>query len=44
MSYSPASWFVARLGYDMFEQREEILGTSADRLANKVSLRLTATF
>ena len=44
MSYSPASWFVARLGYDMFEQREEILGTSVDRLANKVSLRLTATF
>ncbi len=44
MSYSPTSWFVARLGYDMFDQREDILGTSADRLANRVSLRMTATF
>lgn len=44
ISYTPASWFVTRLGYDMFDQREDILGTSANRLANKVSLRLVATF
>ena len=44
ISYTPASWLVARLGYDMFDQREDILGTSANRLANKVSLRMIATF
>ncbi len=44
ISYSPSSWFVTRLGYDMFDQREDILGTSADRLANRVSLRMTATY
>jgi len=44
ISYTPASWLVARLGYDMFDQREDILGTSATRLANKVSLRMIATF
>lgn len=44
ISYSPASWLVARLGYDMFNQREEFFGVNADRLANKVTLRLTATF
>jgi len=44
ISYTPASWLVARLGYDMFDQREDILGTSASRLANKVSLRMIATF
>jgi hypothetical protein len=44
ISYSPAAWIVTRLAYDMFDQREDILGTSADRLANKVSLRVTATF
>jgi len=32
------------LGYDMFDQREDILGTSANRLANTVNLRLIATF
>lgn len=44
ISYAPTSWLMARLGYDMFDQREDILGTSADRLAKKVSLRMTATF
>ncbi len=44
ISYAPTSWLIARLGYDMFDQREDILGTSADRLAKKVSLRMTATF
>jgi len=44
ISYVPASWLVARLGYDMFEQREDVFGTSANRLANQVSLRLTAIF
>jgi hypothetical protein len=44
VSYSPTSWFVARLGYDMFDQREDILGVSADRLANRASLRLTAVY
>lgn len=44
IAYAPTSWFMARLGYDMFDQREDILGTSADRLAKKVSLRITATF
>lgn len=44
VSYTPTSWLVARLGYDMFDQSEDILGTSTDRLANKVSLRLIATF
>ncbi len=44
ISYSPASWLVTRLGYDMFDQREDILGTSANRLANTVNLRLIATF
>lgn len=44
ISYTPTSWLVTRLGYDMFDQREDILGTSTDRLANKVSLRLIATF
>ncbi|MDH5738782.1 MAG: hypothetical protein OEY77_00490 [Nitrospira sp.] len=44
ISYSPTSWLVTRVGYDMFDQREDILGTSADRLANRVSLRMTATY
>lgn len=44
ISYTPVSWLVARLGYDMFDQREDILGMSANRLANKVSLRMIATF
>lgn len=44
ISYAPTSWLIARLGYDMFDQREDILGMSADRLAKKVSLRMTATF
>ena len=44
MSYAPASWLVARLDCDMFGQREEVFGVSANRLANQVSLRLTATF
>lgn len=44
ISYAPKPWLMARLGYDMFDQREDILGTSADRLAKKVSLRMTATF
>jgi hypothetical protein len=44
VSYAPTSWLVARLGYDMFDQREEVFGSSANRLANQVNLRLTATF
>ncbi|MEX5218541.1 MAG: hypothetical protein AB7G68_05760 [Nitrospiraceae bacterium] len=44
MSYAPTSWLVARVGYDMFDQREEVFGVSANRLANQVNLRLTATF
>lgn len=44
ISYAPTSWLITRLGYDMFDQREDILGTSADRLAKKVSLQMTATF
>lgn len=44
ISYAPASWLMARLGYDMFDQREDILGTSADRFANRVSLRMIATY
>lgn len=44
ISYAPSSWLVARLGYDMFDQREDVFGMSANRLANKVSVRLTATF
>lgn len=44
ISYSPASWFVARLGYDMFDQREDVVLGAQHRLANQASLRLTATF
>jgi Putative beta-barrel porin 2 len=44
ISYSPVSWLVARLSYDMFDQREDVVVTSINRLANQASLRLTATF
>lgn len=44
ISYAPTSWLVARVGYDMFDQREDLFGTSTTRVANKISLRLIATF
>ena len=44
ITYSPAPWFLMRLGYDRFQQREEFLTNGSDRFVNKVSLRLTATF
>ncbi len=44
ISYAPTSWLVARVGYDMFDQREDLFGTSTSRAANKISLRLTASF
>jgi hypothetical protein len=44
LSYSPKPWFVVRLGYDRVQQREELSTTDVDRFANKVSLRLTATY
>ena len=44
ISYSPTTWLVARLGYDMFDQREDLFGTSTNRGASKINLRLTATF
>lgn len=44
MSYAPTSWLTARVGYDMFDQREDVFGVSANRLANKISLRLSASF
>ncbi|MFO0775086.1 MAG: hypothetical protein U0172_10535 [Nitrospiraceae bacterium] len=44
LSYVPEPWMVVRLGYDRIQQDEEIFFTTLNRFANKVSLRITASF